>query len=254
VRRPRPRPLVLLLALSLGVAWPTAEALSAPRGAAASLQQPPLRLVVNGKLERGHRSFATRRPGSALPSGADCAARVRRHAWEPRPENYTANHTTGHKVGPINGVKAAGNRRLVARIDGNFTGTTDEIIQWGACKWGLDEDVLRAQAVVESNWYQSAVGDGGQSFGLLQIKASSHPGTFPASRDSTAFNVDYAVAFWRLCYEGQLWWPSSRGDLWGCIGSRFSGSWRDAKAKGYVNRVQTQIRLRRWTRLGRRNT
>jgi hypothetical protein len=194
--------------------------------------------------------FATLPPGSALPSGADCAARVRRHPWEPRPENYTANHTTGHTVGPISGASDAANSTLVPRIDGNFTGTTDEVIQWGACKWGLDEDVLRAQAVVESNWDQAAVGDGGQSFGLLQIKASAHPGTFPASRDSTAFNVDYAVAFWRLCYEGRLWWPSSRGDLWGCIGSRFSGGWRDERAQAYSAAVQSDYDAKVWERWG----
>jgi hypothetical protein len=194
--------------------------------------------------------FATRPPGSALPSGAECASRVRRHPWEPRPENVTANHTTGHTVGPIDGASAEGNRTLVPRIDGNFTGTTDEIIQWGACKWGLDEDVLRAQAVVESNWYQSVVGDAGQSFGLLQIKASAHPGTFPASRDSTAFNVDYAAAGWRLCYEGQLWWPSSRGELWGCIGSHFSGGWMDAGALGYIETMKRALAERRWVAWG----
>src|SRR2546425_8834298 len=31
-------------------------------------------------------------PGSALPSDAQCAARVHRSAWEPRAENYAANH------------------------------------------------------------------------------------------------------------------------------------------------------------------
>ena len=38
--------------------------------------------------------------------------------------------------------------------DGQFTGTTDEIFQWAACKWGLPDDVLRAIAVRESTWYQ----------------------------------------------------------------------------------------------------
>ena len=37
---------------------------------------------------------------------------------------------------------------------GNFTGTTDEIIQWAACKWGFDEDTLRAQVAKESYWMQ----------------------------------------------------------------------------------------------------
>jgi autotransporter family porin len=36
------------------------------------------------------------------------------------------------------------------RVTGNFTGTTDEIIQWAAHKWGIDEDVVRSVATAES--------------------------------------------------------------------------------------------------------
>ena len=31
------------------------------------------------------------------------------------------------------------NQQFVPRIDGKFTGTTDAILSWGSCKWGLDE-------------------------------------------------------------------------------------------------------------------
>ena len=44
----------------------------------------------------------------------------------------------------------------VSRVDGNFTGTTDEILQWGACKWGFDEDLVRAIAATETWWKQPA--------------------------------------------------------------------------------------------------
>jgi hypothetical protein len=43
---------------------------------------------------------------------------------------------------------------LLPRVDGQFTGTTDEILQWAACKWGLPDNLLRAVAVVESTWFQ----------------------------------------------------------------------------------------------------
>ena len=33
---------------------------------------------------------------------------------------------------------------LLPRVDGQFEGTTDEIFQWAACKWGLPDDLLRA--------------------------------------------------------------------------------------------------------------
>ena len=31
-------------------------------------------------------------------------------------------------------------------VDGDFAGTTDQLIQWAACKWGIDEDIVRAPA------------------------------------------------------------------------------------------------------------
>lgn len=60
---------------------------------------------------------------------------------------------------------------LLRRVDGRFTGTTDDILQWAACKWGLPDNLLRADAVVESTWFQylhfprtaSAGGGGGGS-------------------------------------------------------------------------------------------
>jgi len=43
---------------------------------------------------------------------------------------------------------------LLPRVDGQFTGTTDEIFQWAACKWGLPDNLIRADAVTESTWFQ----------------------------------------------------------------------------------------------------
>ncbi len=169
--------------------------------------------------------FGTLPPGSTLPTGEECTDRVRRSPWEPRAENYEANHTTGKTGVQIDGGNNEANTRFAPRIDGNFTGTTDEIIQWGACKWGFDEDIVRAVAVNESTWRQSMAGDGGQSHGLLQVKDSVHDGTFPMSRDSTPFNVDYALAWRRSCFEGYFDWAKmpAENDEWNCVGLWFSG-------------------------------
>ena len=78
--------------------------------------------------------FETLPPGAPLPSGQLCAERVRRSGWEARPENAKANRTRGAAISRIDGASTAGNARLAPRIDGDFTGTTDEILQWGACK------------------------------------------------------------------------------------------------------------------------
>jgi len=102
---------------------------------------------------------------SRLPSDSQCAREVHYSAWEPRPENYQQNHTM-----PAPGAMAAsfaarprdrGNTYnslwdtwLLPRVDGQFTGTTDEVLQWAACKWGLPDNLIRADAVVESTWFQ----------------------------------------------------------------------------------------------------
>jgi hypothetical protein len=102
---------------------------------------------------------------SALPSGTSCASAVHRSTWEPRPDNYPPNHvlvdpTAVHNSfasRPRAGLGTYNSRWdswLLPRVDGQFTGTTDEIIQWAACKWGLPDNYLRAEADTESTWFQ----------------------------------------------------------------------------------------------------
>ena len=172
------------------------------------------------------------------------ATRVRAAA-EIRPENTTANKNRGSRANANKRADWAG----FNRVDGDFAGTTDELIQWAACKWGIDEDIVRAQIVKESTWYQSAVGDGGESFGVGQVRNTAHREAFEYSvnaQTSTAYNLDYTYAVWRACYEGVFTWLNNverngtyaAGDVWGCIGVWFSGRWyfnNDA----YLNRKRT---------------
>lgn len=214
---------------------------------------------------------------------------------------------------------------LLHRVDGQFTGTTDEIFQWAACKWGLPDNLFRADAVEESTWFQylhfpSDAGDGGgggscywnygcgdsfpaataastiycagiarqgvlsseihdyqkdpktaaggypwtpgtglcpKTFSILGVMSWDDPaweapyppypgnqnGTFPFTRDSTAAAADYWGAYVRGCYEGWASWMQSTGnyaagDLWGCVGSWYSGDWHSAAANTYIANVQ----------------
>jgi hypothetical protein len=111
--------------------------------------------------------FRTRPEGSwsSLPSGKRCASRVYRSAWEPRPDNAVPNgrmprvkqvHAAfaARPVAIDNAYARRWDSWLLQRVTGHFTGTTDEILQWAACKWGISDNVLRAIAVRESSWYQ----------------------------------------------------------------------------------------------------
>lgn len=109
-------------------------------------------------------------PGSwrDLPGDRSCAGRVHRSSWEPRPENYRANHRMPDRDRVRRAFEARPRARqgayaprwdswLLRRVSGQFVGTTDEILQWAACKWGISDNVLRAVAERESGWFQHQV-------------------------------------------------------------------------------------------------
>jgi hypothetical protein len=221
--------------------------------------------------------FGTLPAGANLPRpGTRCAALITRRSVEPRPENFAANHTV--PAGPIGWAQAPAQvhwRRWITKrrqVSGRFTGTTDEIIRWAACKWGLDENTIRAVAVYESNWYQSAVSDGGGSFGLLQVKdhyldGSLDFGGYPWTRNSTALNADFYGAWIRSCldgdfYDGGNWLYGGqtvkqlvaahgfRYVFWGCIGAWYSGDWYTSGAVDYVAQVRASLADKSWLHLG----
>lgn len=195
--------------------------------------------------------FATLPVGATLPTDAECASQVRPTA-EIRKDNAKPNATRGQ----------GGNSRF-PRISGDFVGTTDEQLQWVACKWGIDEDVVRAQIAKESWWRMSTVGDNGESFGLGQVRVPYHGTAFVNNnaKASAAYNVDYTYAVWRECFEGRLTWLNdvehtgtyAAGDAAGCLGVWFSGRWRTAAANTYIADVEAYVNQRVWETDGFKN-
>src|SRR5215469_1259910 len=235
--------------------------------------------------------FSTLPPHAALPTGAECAAAVLTSpdpiSAELRPANAVANKTmpTHEELAefharPVKGTFVPASDFL--RVNGQFTGTTDQILRWGACKCGVDEYVVRAEAVAESHWRQYGTGDRTsdqslcppvdgfrgawdgstcmQSYGILQMKYKSFGG-FPASKDSTAFNVDFRLAYQRACMNGDInylprqiplagypVYPNGTTNqmLWGCMGDWFSGSWFDPDAVKYIAEVKSDLDTQAW--------
>ena len=262
--------------------------------------------------------FRTLGPGSwqNLPSEKECAAEIHRSSWEPRPENYKPNHTmpplaavhqalASRPRGTAGGYNPRWDRWLLPRVTGQHTGTTDENIQWAACKWGISDNLLRAMAVRESTWFQYNVYPSGrcvdeygcgdvvdaassatdvycaaisryghdyrrdyptgicpETFGIVGVKSWEDPkwgpmadnqnGTFPFNRDSTAYALDYLGSYLRGCQEGWLHWLGGRGadyrpgDIWGCVGSWFSGDWMSPHAERYIDNVRRELDRRTW--------
>jgi hypothetical protein len=205
--------------------------------------------------------------GASLPTGASCAAQVRRSSWEPRPQNQTANATRGSgTLSGFNGADEPINTQFAKRVDGDFTGTTDEIIQWASCKWGYDEDMVRAMADFHSGWDQTLQQGNASSgacqkaglpagcaeyFGIMQVAVAYHWMAFPGVIGSTAFNLDFTVAYHRTCYEGAWSWLGAgyrSGDEWGCFGAAHSGTWNGGASA--VAQVKSILAERPWEKPG----
>jgi autotransporter family porin len=216
--------------------------------------------------------FATLPPGAALPTGEACAQLVPA-APETVPANAGYNATPGTQRLPADFFDAGSHDpraadQLAPRVDGHYTGTTAQVLQWVACKWGIDEDLVRAQARMESSWRQAMMGDWTaepsycapghgigvdgrdgrcpESWGTLQVRYRFFRGAFPDAIASTAFNVDAAYAVWRACFEGYEWWLADvaapghaygPGDAYGCMGRWYSGEWYDPLANRYIECV-----------------
>jgi hypothetical protein len=215
---------------------------------------------------------------AGLPrSDSYCAANVTTSTWEPRPDNYTANHTvpTYLSLIPWGGWMNYWVRWMAKRslVTGNYRGTTNQIIQWAGCKWGIDENLLRAVAVQESDWHENMVGDicgpvGEASYGLFQIKNKYCSGSwawggYPYTANATALNADFYAAYIRSCldndfYDGGPWLYGGRTiaqiistngfdyAVWGCVGSWYSGSWYDSGARNYISSVQNHLAREDW--------
>ncbi len=227
-------------------------------------------------------------PGTAFKSDATCSAEVlgRNNPWEPRPQNYTANHTINPNpqllAKDTPDWNSTWNNTYTTRVTGNFQGTTDQILQWVACKWGWGDDLLRAEAIQESNWIQAGTGDNEPrsnghcpydisgdpcptSYGILQTKWYYHPpitavggtvtsssdpsSSYPWIRTSTAFEADYFGAFIRGCYDGHSTYfgSAARGNIWGCIQAWYDGGSPFLSGGGsYSSSVQNYYNSKPW--------
>lgn len=228
---------------------------------------------------------AWRAPGLAPLSDAESASRVR-PTGETRPDNADENAyraSAGELESFRNGqVDRYGRTQvqynpLAANVTGGFSGTTDEILQWVAHKWGIPEDVVRAVAVNESGWRMSQLGDRHtvsdpsrypvqsriagtsdvyQSLGIMQVKWTPeglHQGTEPLRWKSTAFNADYWGAVVRYYYDGLCYWCGpdySAGQEWASIGAWYSPSPWASSSVTYVASAKNHMTLKPWTQPG----
>lgn len=231
-------------------------------------------LATQGTPAQADARFTQLKAGATLPSAATCRTNVfnSSDAKEIRPANEAANNQTGGSISvKLSPATPAWNTKYADRIKGDLdkpadrSTVTDEALDWAACKWGHDNYILRAMAVQESAWRQTQLGDRTndasrcqkigkpapcyQSYSLVQIKGTIHPGTYPMIEQSVPFATDFASAFLHACYNGAFTWLKNgyrAGDIWGCVGTYYSGSWYDAGAKNYISLIKGHYNKRAW--------
>jgi hypothetical protein len=232
-------------------------------------------------------------PGSKPLSDSAAASLVTRTS-ENRPNNVAANNyrPTDAELAAFHSYdsqapEASSLRAYVTGRPGLSNPSTDDLIQWVAHKWGIPEDWIRAQMVVESKWggtmgwNQSSMGDrtsvpsswysqypaqarvGGtsdvyESMGLASVKwradGSVNPGSEPLRWKSTAFNLDLYAADVRYFYDGDCIWCGSgysAGQQWSSVGAWFSPyPWGNQQAQTYIGWVQAALGSRSWAQPG----
>jgi autotransporter family porin len=168
------------------------------------------------------------------------------------PSNYAANRTDAADGTSFADAPVSYQRR----VTGNFSGTTQQILRWASCKWRIDPLLTFAQAAQESGWRQAATGDGGDSYGILQLRRSTWPDSYPRSAVSTAWNADASRMYLRACIDGKFasWglegYLSTKGQerVWYCVGVYFAGEGpSDANGgNAYVASVKRYLANRTW--------
>lgn len=232
--------------------------------------------------------------GSLPISDAEAAAAVTPMS-ERRPGNTDANHycptdadlavyhSAVDKYGQSEANLGSTFNPYHKYVSGRFVGTTDEIIQWAAHKWGVPEDWLRAQYVNESNWNQGSMGDRTtvadptlypaasrilgtsdvyESLGISQIKwrpaGAMNTGTEPLRWKSTAFAVDYEGSVIRYYFDDPMqhrsgWGDASYkpGDPWLSIAGWWQPSpWGNSGQLAYVDHLKATLGQRTWEKPG----
>jgi hypothetical protein len=138
---------------------PTPHPTPTPRRLTAS---PKPTLTPKPPIPVGHLSNLA--PKAVLPLESSCAA-LANAANLPETTAENVNDGTGWNnnrqiwTTPSYFYANAGRSGLApasafARVDGKYAGTTQDIIKWAACKWGVDEDWAYAESSQEHGWVQ----------------------------------------------------------------------------------------------------
>lgn len=117
----------------------------------------------------------------------------------------------------------------------------NQMLEAAARKYGIPPDILKAVAYKESGWNPNAVGDGGKSFGMMQIYTAAHPDYDVArGKADPSYNIEYAARMLAGLYKQTGSWREAVRRYNG------SGPMAEAYANDVFNRLLPQKPWASW--------
>ena len=191
--------------------------------------------------------YQTLPPGATLPSEASCTAAIQ-YCREPEivasnqndgsTAQYNSNQATpqpvpGYFYSYANLAGGTGNpigtSADYASVTGNFSGSTDDIARWSACKHGISENVIRAQMSNETEWNEScAIRNQPTDINCYENGDYNNPTGDPSGLPVTS--ITPGGVFSGLDGQGDYW----TGSAWAAItGTNHDDSWGIVQTKVY---------------------
>ena len=83
-------------------------------------------------------------------------------------------------------------------------------LEAAATKYGIPSDILKAIAYQESTWRCQLIGDGGKSYGMMQIYTVAHPRyEVSAGKNECSYNIEYGASFLKNLYQQEKDWRTA---------------------------------------------
>ncbi len=237
----------------------TPEAPWTPTVVAPATPAPPTATATTGPVSTALPTASLTATASPVQPSQTCAG-VPAYP-EQRPDNVQANQTRVAKPAWTTTTFDGAFKPYYDKITADCQGTTRQILEWAAQKWGIPVDRFLAHAVKESNWHQSQLGDRDAtgwycSRGILQLRMAENncggwPYGYPGAAESTAYVADYAAAEMRFNYDGGTasWGTNATGD-WDKTSQAYFCGCANTGTEPYVTEVKQYQADKPWLRSG----
>lgn len=176
----------------------------------------------------GNRVHGNGYPGNGVPNGVP---------GNGAPGGWGGNSPSKSAPAEPKGTNPANPNAQIPSYNNPSKAQAGQMLDAAADKYGIPPEILKAVAWQESGWNPRAVGDGGNSFGMMQIYRVAHPDyNVPRGKADPAYNIDYGARFLKGLYN--------RYGSWGEAVKHYNGS--GPAADRYRNSVLSLARNKPW--------